>query len=56
MRMVVVCIGYSRMMKVPPETRKHIESEGIQLIVKKTAEAWKNFNHIIKFFSILSKG
>jgi hypothetical protein len=43
---LVVGTGYSGMMKVPPETRSYIESEGIELIVQKTAEACKTFNHL----------
>jgi hypothetical protein len=43
---LVVGTGYSGMMKVPPETRSHIESEGIELIVQKTAEACKTFNRL----------
>ena len=45
---LVVGTGYSGMMVVPPETRSYIESEGIQLIVQKTAEAFKTFNRLVK--------
>jgi hypothetical protein len=45
---LVVGTGYSGMMNVPPETRKCIESEGIELIVQKTAEACQTFNHLIE--------
>ena len=45
---LVVGTGYSGLMTVPPETRKHVESEGIELITQKTAEACKIFNRIVK--------
>ena len=45
---LVVGTGYSWMMDVPPETRRSIESEGIQLIVQKTAEACQTFNQLIE--------
>jgi len=45
---LVVGIGYSGMMVVPPETRKYIESEGIQLVVQKTAEACQTFNRLVE--------
>ena len=45
---LVVGTGYSGMMGVPPETRKYVESEGIQLVVQKTAEACKTFNRLIR--------
>jgi hypothetical protein len=43
---LVVGTGYSGMMDVPPETRSYIESEGIELVVQKTAEACKTFNRL----------
>ena len=45
---LVVGTGYSGMMNVPPETRAHIESEVIELVIHKTAEACKTFNHLIE--------
>lgn len=51
---LVVGTGYSGMMNVPPETRKYIESEGIQLIVQKTAEACKTFNHLIESRTVVA--
>ena len=51
---LVVGTGYSGMMNVPPETRKYIESEGIKLIVQKTAEACKTFNHLIKSRTVVA--
>jgi len=45
---LVVGTGYMGMMEVPPETRKSIESEGIKIIVQKTAEACKTFNRLVK--------
>jgi hypothetical protein len=45
---LVVGTGYWGMMNVTHETRSHIESEGIELIVQKTAEACKTFNRLIE--------
>jgi hypothetical protein len=45
---LVVGTGYWGMMNVPPETRSHIESEGIGLIVQKTVEACQTFNQLIE--------
>jgi hypothetical protein len=45
---LVVGTGYWGMMNVPPQTRNYIESEGIELIVQKTAEACQTFNHLIE--------
>jgi hypothetical protein len=51
---LVVDTGYSGMMTVPSETRKYIESEGIQLIVQKTAEACQTFNHLIESRNVVA--
>jgi hypothetical protein len=51
---LVVGTGYSGMMNVPPETRKYIESEGIKLIVQKTAEACQTFNQLIESRKIVA--
>ena len=45
---LVVGTGYSGLMTVPPETRKYVESEGIELIAQRTAEACKTFNRLVK--------
>ena len=45
---LVVGTGYSGLMAVPPETRKYVESEGIELTAQKTAEACKTFNRLVK--------
>ena len=44
---LVVGTGYYGAMAVPTETRRHVESEGIELIVAKTAEACKTFNRLV---------
>jgi len=51
---LVVGTGYWGMMGVPPETVTCIESEGIELIVQKTAEACKTFNHLIKSRTVVA--
>ena len=45
---LVVGTGYSGLMTVPPETRKYVESEGIELIAQNTAEACRTFNRLVK--------
>jgi len=45
---LVVGTGYSGLMRVPPETRKYVESEGIELIAQNTAEACETFNRLVK--------
>jgi len=45
---LVVGTGYSGLMTVPPETRKYVESEGIELIAQRTAEACKTFNRLVQ--------
>ncbi len=51
---LVVGTGYSGMMDVPPETRAHIESEGIELVIQKTSEACKTFNHIVESRTVVA--
>ncbi len=51
---LVVGTGYSGMMKVPSEIRRYIESEGIELIIQKTAEACKTFNRLSKSRSVVA--
>ncbi|HDQ06596.1 MAG TPA: hypothetical protein ENN36_07740 [Candidatus Bathyarchaeota archaeon] len=51
---LVVGTGHSEMMKVPPETRKRIESEGIELVVQKTAEACKTFNRLAESRTVVA--
>lgn len=45
---LVVGTGNSGLMTILPETRKHVESEGIELIAQKTAEACETFNRLVK--------
>ena len=45
---LVVGTGYSGLMTVPPETRKYVESEGIELMAQRTAEACKTFNRLVQ--------
>ena len=45
---LVVGTGYSGLMRVPPETRRYVESEGIEFIAQKTAEACETFNRLVK--------
>jgi hypothetical protein len=51
---LVVGTGYSGMMDVPPETRAHIESEGIELVIQKTSEACKTFNNIVESRTVVA--
>jgi hypothetical protein len=45
---LVVGTGYYGELMVPSETRKQVESRGIELIIQKTAEACQVFNYIIE--------
>jgi hypothetical protein len=45
---LVVGTGYSGLMRVPAETRGYVESEGIEFIAQKTAEACETFNCLVK--------
>ncbi len=51
---LVVGTGYSGMMNVPPETRAHIESEGIELVIQKTAEACQTFNRLVESRTVVA--
>ncbi len=44
--LLIVGTGAYGAMSVPEETRKHIESKGIQLVVEKTDEACKTYNDL----------
>lgn len=43
---LVIGMGDSGLMQVPAETREYIESQGIELIVKRTEEASKTYNEL----------
>ena len=43
---LVVGTGYSGLMKIPAETKRYVESMGIELIVQDTREACKTYNHL----------
>jgi hypothetical protein len=43
---IVIGMGNPGLMKVLPETAKHIESKGIKLIIQSTKEACKTYNRL----------
>ena len=43
---IVVGTGANGMMDVPEDTRRYIESNGVELIVKETAEAVTEYNRL----------
>lgn len=45
---LVVGTGYAGLMKIPPETRERLKSEGIQLIAENTRKACKTYNRLSK--------
>jgi hypothetical protein len=45
---LVVGTGYSGLMRIPLETRRYVESEGIEFLAQKTAEACETFNRLVK--------
>jgi len=44
---LLVGTGYSGLVKVLPETEKYVRSRGVELIVQRTGEAYKTFNHLV---------
>ena len=45
---LIVGTGYYGLVKVPPETKKHIETQGIRLVIQPTTEACKTYNRLEK--------
>ena len=45
---LIVGTGYYGLVKVPPETKKHIEAKGIRLIIQPTTDACKTYNRLKK--------
>ena len=43
---LVVGTGYYGLMKIPPETERRLQAEGIKLIAKRTGEAYKIYNEL----------
>lgn len=51
---LVVGTGYAGLMKILPETREHLKSEGIQLIAENTRKACKTYNRLSKSDRIIA--
>lgn len=45
---IVIGSGHSGIMKVPSETRRYIESMGIEMIVQNTSEAVNTYNKLLE--------
>ena len=45
---LVVGTGYSGLLKIPSETKRHIEKKGIELIVQPTEQACETYNALIR--------
>ena len=45
---VVIGSGRSKMMRVPPETRRWLESRGIEVIVEGTGKACETYNEVCR--------
>ncbi len=45
-KIFIIGTGYSGIMKVNDNIRKHIVNQGITLIVEKTVDAWKTYNKL----------
>lgn len=43
---LVVGTGYFGHMKVPPETSDYLRSQGIEVVVERTQEAWQTYNRL----------
>jgi hypothetical protein len=44
---LLVGTGYYGIMKISPEVEKVLKSQGIELVVKPTTEAWQTFNELL---------
>ncbi len=44
----VVGTGYWGLMKVPAETKRHVEEKGIELIIQPTKQACETYNKLIQ--------
>lgn len=45
-QVVVVGTGYWGLMKVPKEVKRHLDRQGIRLMIEKTGDATKTFNKL----------
>jgi len=45
---LVVGTGYSGLLKVPAETKKYLEEEGIEIIIQPTKQACETYNKLIQ--------
>lgn len=45
---LVVGTGYYGLMKIPQETEKILQTEGVRLVAEKTGEAYKIYNELSK--------
>lgn len=43
---IVIGTGHDGVMQIPPETKKHVESLGIEFAAQKTTEAVKTYNEL----------
>ncbi|MFQ6014147.1 MAG: Mth938-like domain-containing protein [Anaerolineae bacterium] len=53
-KVLVVGTGNSGMMQVLPQTRGHLEKQGIQLIVQRTDEAWRTYNQLCRSGEVMA--
>ena len=51
---LVVGTGNTGLMRVLPETKKYIESKGLELVIEKTEEACKIFNGLSKSKKVIA--
>jgi len=51
---LVIGTGYAGLMKISPETREHLQSEGIQLIAENTRKACKTYNQLSKSRKVIA--
>jgi len=51
---LVVGTGYSGLMKIPPQTERHLESLGIKLIAAKSEKACKIYNELSKSRNVVA--
>lgn len=52
--LVIIGIGYSGVMQVNPNVEEFFKSEGIEIIVEKTIDAWKTYNKLSQSKKVLA--
>lgn len=54
MEVIIIGTGYDGVMQVHPEVEKFFKSEGIEIIIQKTTDAWKTYNELSQSKKVLA--